>query len=192
MPEQLLSAELEAKFNRLKISEKDFAEACEYLDRFSQEAGVVVQRALIVAAIVAYARPFKKSFGSKAQAENSIDIPKSFFTDDEKALHNKVITLRDQGVAHSDFERKPTRRVEAQGRGFMNWSKPFDPLSELLNTLLLRDIAGRLENYCVDQMFAIDQQLRVGSSEGMAIRAAGIALTEGKQEISITLRTDDC
>lgn len=186
-----MSTQLEAKFNRLKLSERDFSEAHEYLDRRAQVSDVVVQRALIVAAIVAYSRPFKKSYGTEMQAETTLDFPQSCFEDQEdRALHDRVIQLRDQGVAHSDYDRKPTRRVHAQGRGFMTSSKPFDPLTEIHDVGRFQRIAWRLKNYCVDQMFMIDRRLK-GESEQARISATGIVIADGTEEISITIKLDE-
>ena len=51
---------LDAEFNRWSISKRDFEEAHEYLKAFDTNADGTIQRALLSAAIVAYARPFKK------------------------------------------------------------------------------------------------------------------------------------
>ena len=184
-----MSEHLEATFNRLKLSERDFSEAHEYLERYPQASEIVMQRALIVSAIVAYSRPFKKNYGSKADADTSLVLPPSFFEEQsDQALHDKVIQLRDEGIAHSDYDRKPTRRVEAQGRGFMTRSKPFDPLAELDDIERFKRIAWRLKFHCVDKMFIIDRQLK-GSDDKAVISAKGIELVEGgTTEVSVTFK----
>lgn len=184
-----MSEQPEAVFNRLKLSERDFAEALEYLERYPQVSDIVIQRALVASATAAYSRPFTKNYGSKADADTSLVLPPSFFEDPtDQALHNKIIRLRNEGIAHSDYSRKPTRRVETEGRGFMTWSKPFDPRAEIDDIEAFKRIAWRLRSYCVDQMFVIDRQLK-GLSDNAVISAKGIELVEGgTTEISVTFK----
>src|SRR2546428_7085430 len=108
------SVKLEAQFNRASISNKDFAEAEDYLRAYSDDLADTLRRALLVSAIVAYARPFTSNdggtdgFATGTLAGN----PKQILSDDELMLHEKILELRNEAVAHSDYTRKPTRFVE--------------------------------------------------------------------------------
>jgi hypothetical protein len=149
---------LDAEFNRWSISKHDFDEAHDYLKAFDPSMDGIVQRALLSAAIVAYGRPFKRN-DTNPKAARSISIPDEFFNDEQKALHDKVIGLRDRGIAHSDFDLKPTARVPRNDTGVMTWSKPFNPLSEGINIASFRDIAWRLHMHCFDEMSRLNNQM---------------------------------
>ena len=60
-----------ATFNRLSISRHDFEEAHQYLKLRSEELHPFIQRALVTAAVVAYARPFKGSRGNHSSRSQS-------------------------------------------------------------------------------------------------------------------------
>jgi hypothetical protein len=140
---------LDAEFNRWSISKRDFEEAHEYLNAFEPSMDGTIQRALLTAAIVAYGRPFKNSFGV-LKAKASISLPEGFFNVICIQLHKKLTKLRDSGVAHSDFELKPTGRVLRNDVGLMTWSKPFNPLSEGINIDLFKKV---LTGHMVDTLY---------------------------------------
>lgn len=151
--------DLEAEFNRWSISKHDFDEAHEYLKTFDANTDAIVQRALLSAAIVAYGRPFKRSDGYP-KADKFITLPDGFFDAASLQLHDRIISLRDRGIAHSDFDTKPTARVPIKGAGFMTWSKPFNPLSEGLNIKAFEDLSWRLSMHCWTEMSRLDNQMK--------------------------------
>lgn len=55
------TSKLDAQFNRTHISQRDFEEAADYLNADDPSQSDTVRRALLLAAIVAYARPFTKN-----------------------------------------------------------------------------------------------------------------------------------
>jgi hypothetical protein len=157
-----MNDELESQFNRVNISSKDFEEAHMYLVELRADLPMVLQRALLTAAVVAYARPFKNSRGSRegsASARLPIDVG-TLLGVEEIALHERIIDLRDRGVAHSDFSMKPTRRVARQDAAIMAWSKPFDVLSELIDVQAFRDLVWSMHCHCVNAIFVLGKQLR--------------------------------
>jgi hypothetical protein len=151
----------EADFNRWKLSEKDFEEAHTYLSEFNTDLSMVVQRALLTAAIVAYARPFKRSRAAEGKASARAPTTLLDALDaEERRLHERIIGIRDEGVAHSDFDRKPTRRVARQDAFMMTWSKPFDVLGEDINIDTFKSMTWRLHMQCIQEMFNIHRQAK--------------------------------
>lgn len=160
--------DLESRFNRVNMSAKDFEEAHSYLAKFDPDLPMVLQRALLTAAVVAYTRPFKKRRGARdgaASARLPIDIG-ALLDGPQNALHEEIIDLRDRGVAHSDFSLKPSRRVARQDIAIMAWSKPFDILGELVDVKAFRDLAWAMQCHCVNAIFTLGRQLRDHFAEG--------------------------
>ncbi len=182
-----MNAELESRFNRVNMSSKDFEEAHCYLAEFRANLPVVLQRALLTAAVVTYARPFKNSREGRegsASAKLPIDIG-TLLSVEHIALHERIIDLRDRGIAHSDYSLKPTRRVARQDTAIMAWSKPFDILGELLDVNVFRDLAWAMHCHCVNAIFVLGKQLRE-QSMAAPLDARG-ALPDGAISLRIPL-----
>ncbi len=153
---------LEAEFNRWTLSRHDFEEAHEYLSVFDSHTDATVQRALLSASIVAYARPFSRHY-ENPKAHKNIPRPDAILDSASLALHDKIIKLRNQGIAHSDYERKPTARVPIDSPGVMSWSKPFNPLSEGIDIAAFRALARRMQFHCWDYARALNHQMNNAS-----------------------------
>lgn len=169
--------DLDAKLNRWTISRHDFEEAHEYLQAFVSSTDPVIQRALISAAIVAYGRPFTPNFG-EPKAVRSITLPEDIFDPDGFRLHEKILQLRNKGIAHSDYTLKPTARVPSAASGLMTWSKPFNPLSEGINIDKFRDMAWQLHMRCFEEASKLNNQLNgapIPASQGSS-PPAGVAI----------------
>ena len=189
-----MSDDLEAERNRVNISIKDLEEAHDYLNAYNNGLDVVIQRALLTAAIVAYSRPFKKNNpGSSTQSIHQIStLLEAPMDANQKTLHHKIIRLRDQGVAHSDFDRKPTQRVPSAPKSVMMWSRPFDVLSEDINVESFRDLAWKLKWCCVDRLFQINKEPQcpadsAGLPPGVQVENGAMAVTEGEVVLRIKL-----
>src|SRR5688572_7042976 len=116
---------LDAQFNRTNISHKDFDEAEKYLTAYDETWPEVVQQALLTAAVIAYARPFRRSETGNASTPFLPAGAVRALTFKQQELHQSILNLRDQAVAHSDFSKKATRRVRSFSTGFVTMSKPF-------------------------------------------------------------------
>ena len=117
----LASTDLQAQFNRTRISLADFEEADSYLRSYRNRYRDVTKRALLLAAVIAYCRPFKRSHGGnpvRSTERLPIDLSK-VLKGNEQILHNHLLELRDRALAHSDFDRKPTRWKQSHPRGFL-------------------------------------------------------------------------
>ncbi len=151
---------LEAQFNRTHISIRDFEEAQEYLRSYRQRYRGVTRRALLLAAIVSYCRPFTRNKGGKeCQTTPSLSsLVLDILTPAERSLHKDLLLLRHEALAHSDFNRKPTRRTESRRTGFSVKSKPFDLLSEQIDVAAFRRMCGRMAQHCRNVLFDLNKQ----------------------------------
>ena len=107
------STEDEARYRRLVISHFDFAEAAQFLNQFVALAGVPLtngveadelRRALTVASVIAYARPFTRNFGAPVTAASIQIEDVSDVTTWQRALHDRLMDKRSRIFAHSDAE----------------------------------------------------------------------------------------
>lgn len=159
------NVKLTAQFNRANISSHDFQEALEYLSALDENYPQVVRRSLLVSAIIAYSRPFTRNApGSEKQSTNQLSINiKKVFQNEEITEHEKILSLRNEGAAHSSYDAKPSSRVPIEGRGTLTWNKKFCPLQEGINIELFSAMTKKLENYCVTQMINFNEELGLSS-----------------------------
>jgi hypothetical protein len=150
---------LDAQFNRANISHKDFEEAERYLVAYDETRSVVIQQALITAAVIAYARPFKQSNSGGASTPFLPAAATRALAVEEQELHQVILNLRDQAIAHSDFTKKATRRVQSFATGFVTLSRPFDITSELRNVPLFLQLVRSLLTYCRGCMFDLNRRI---------------------------------
>ena len=152
---------MSAQFNRTHISERDFAEAEDYLQALNGRRAVPVKRALLFAAIVAYARPFtqnERQPSERATSRPPINVSKRLSADDQ-LLHQKLLDLRNQALAHSEWARRPVGRVFATSTGFLTSSKPFDILSENIDVKQFKSMCRLLKLCCSAKLFEINRAL---------------------------------
>ncbi len=95
---------LEAHFNRFMMSHLDIDEARQYLNALQElpwDASPIIRRALLTSAVVAYSRPFSGNENHpNATSQLAVKLDE-WFSDAQKTLHQKVIDLRNEAVAHS-------------------------------------------------------------------------------------------
>lgn len=112
------TVDTEARYRRLVISHFDFAEAAQFLNQFMALHPLQLHerldadellRALTVASVVAYARPFTKNFGAPTTAPRlSIEEVRDL-TSEHLILHSSLMAKRDHVFAHSDAEMSALR-----------------------------------------------------------------------------------
>lgn len=160
-----------ASFERLTISTRDFAEALEYLNKYDPAADFILQRALISAAVIAYARPFSvNKRGTGVRSAETVQLKlRQILSVEQLYFHKKVIAVRNEAIAHSDFERKATRRIPPTARtrgmrsfGFLTASKMFDILSEIADVAAFRELIIRLQHECLSKKSQLNQFLQAG------------------------------
>jgi hypothetical protein len=155
---------MEAQFTRAHISKRDFEEAESYLRSYQSNLSEPVRKALLVAAVVAYARPFTANDPGHNNASTpmlSVKLQK-LLTSIEWELHDRLITLRHEAIAHSAFARRPAQRIKDVESGFMVRSKSFDILSEELNLNLFLKLCTKLHSHCLDLLYNLNRTLNSG------------------------------
>ena len=161
---------LEAQFNRAHISKRDFEEVLEYLHAFHSRLRAAPKRAILLAAIIAYVRPFTQSrSGIHKKATSALSgNPRSILSEQEHLLHKKLVALRHEVLAHSSYDRKSTSRVSGRvssvSRGFIVRSRPFDLLAERIDIKLFCTICEKMINYCTDKLFELNHRLESTNS----------------------------
>jgi hypothetical protein len=150
MPNILHIAKLEAQFNRAHISQHDFEEAEEYLNELAAVSGSVPRRALLTAAVVAYARPFTQNErGDESLATATVSTkPLKELSLEEMTIHQRVIALRHRAIAHSPYEGRPLERIGLHESGFVVNGSYFDVLDEGLNIATFKSASARLKLAC--------------------------------------------
>ncbi|MGK5014994.1 hypothetical protein [Janthinobacterium sp. HLS12-2] len=111
--------------NRLALAVRDMQDALRYLDahdeldRLQQDRGTSEFfdhcEGLLIAAIVAYCRPYKYS-QSKGDADRCIVASKIDALANRMPLHDLVMFKRDKFIAHADWVARPTKIVNVCGR----------------------------------------------------------------------------
>lgn len=129
------NSNIHARFNRAYISEEDFREAEGLLLALATGQSDEVRSALILAAIISYARPFtaNKSVSSAGATPTLPLKPSKDLTQEENALHETLLRLRNKALAHSDYELKPVKRTSGQLNSFSVQTPKFNLLTEPIN-----------------------------------------------------------
>jgi hypothetical protein len=161
------TSKLAPQFNRAHISERDFVEAADYLNADDPSQTATVRRALLLAAIVAYARPFTKNKdASDDRATPFLQARLSkIFAQAELSLHKRLISLRNEALAHSQFERKAVGRISGSDGGFAAQSRSFDILSEQIDRALFLSLCRKMKRHCVNRLFALNHEVSSLESE---------------------------
>ena len=161
MPVSHATEKLNAQFNRAIISEHDFTEAENYLICFDQKPTDVIKRALLLAAIVSYARPFLNSEReTQSQAISQLSIkPSKVLLPGELELHKKVMSLRNEALAHSQYTRKPVARSSGSENGFSFQGRPYDLLSENIDVERFLSLCRKLKVYCMSKSFKLNDHI---------------------------------
>jgi acid stress-induced BolA-like protein IbaG/YrbA len=138
---------IDRQFNRLYISLKHMEQAEEFAAAavggdFAENQ--MVQRALIIAAIVSYGRPFSGNQDHvKAVAHPAVSLQS--LTEEGHKLHGKLCNIQNQAMAHCDFEMNPIRPVMYQGSGRLVASRIYHPLSEAANVRNIHALAKKVK-----------------------------------------------
>jgi hypothetical protein len=161
MPKPRQLQQLLAQLHRARLSSDDFAEASEYLLQFGEVQNDVLKRGLLTASVICYCRPFTASrggFSPHATAQLRVSLRK-LFTPQERKLHDTLMSLRNEVVAHTAYSRKPVRRLKGSASGFTMSGKLFDLLSERIDTMLFSAMCGVLRGHCFNSMMQLNAQI---------------------------------
>lgn len=150
---------MRADFNRAIISEYDFEEAETYLVEYQNASSDIVRKALLVAAVIAYARPFtnnekKKSPDASPKVSFLFD---HLLSDEQQSMHNRLLTLRNKAIAHSEFSRNPVSLGNVQKDGISFKSEPYQILNEDISLTEFLALCKRRKKQAIDTSFVAAQ-----------------------------------
>ena len=165
MSEMSEHEERRRRFNRTNISMHDFEHSTKFIDA-AEKHGVdsPEYEALLMAAIVLYARPFgpnEKQASSMATPSLHLD-PAAILVDGHK-LHIQIIDRRNKAVAHAEWNYYPTSQIPVvpNSPGFATTSKRWHPVNEGIDPSELRSISEQMRKACLDSLFQ-DRETNVG------------------------------
>jgi hypothetical protein len=162
MTESMLLQKLSAQLNRTRLSSDDVSEALKYIEKFLENTNdVVLKRALLIAAVVCYALPFTNNQNvptEQATSQLGVNL-KNLFRNEELSLHEKLISLRNEAVAHIEYDRNPVKRLEGTASGFSMSGPSFDLLNEGIDLKLLADMCSALKGHCVKVLLKLNEKI---------------------------------
>jgi hypothetical protein len=131
---------LRAQIARLALAVNDFDEALSYLQARPAEDATVMRRALLTAAIVAYARPFTQNESNPASAATptvSLKLPQ-LLSKEQLQLHKALLLYRNKAIAHAEHALRPVFYPGNQSSGSLiyGWLN-FDVLAESIDRPLM-------------------------------------------------------
>ncbi|QGX38465.1 hypothetical protein [Permianibacter aggregans] len=162
--------------NRLFLAFKDMEDVERYLHAYSELEGLDEERqnsyyfdhreALFLAAIVTYCRSFKKS-NSTGMADKRINVDSIGLFDSElklKELHERIISLRDQAVAHADWSFHSTEIVEANNMSVLRRS-PRPYYSQGISVSEFLKLAAHVSGKCKNLSFDFDRNISADTEQ---------------------------
>jgi hypothetical protein len=157
-----MDSRLVNRFNQTHIFGNDFACALQFIkaarpyDPWGPE-----YHALLIAAVVFYARPFSNNEREK-DPQSTPRLADSLvpFKDAELKLHERILLLRKKAVAHGESAFNAVQFIppsdEGNGeRAFGTWSAPWHILSERLDLDEFERIVDEMRRQCVNHLFDI-------------------------------------
>ena len=136
------------ELSRYSITLRDFEKAKEYICAAKKQLSSSIEyEALLFAAIVSYYRPFspnEKSQRAKATSRLCIEDFGSL-NSSQSELHQKCKKLRNEALAHSEFDRNPTK-FKSDRKVFS--SQPFSLLNEGLDLEVFDSILTQFIEVC--------------------------------------------
>lgn len=127
--------------NRLTISRHDFEKCQQFLEqRPNHTYGTAAYEALLLCAIVFYARPFSNNEkDSNAEAEPRVDnTVLDQLNSEEQVLHKRLVLLRNKVVAHAEWAYHPTGVTD----NAVISSMPFSIWSHFPHTVDVQEFVG--------------------------------------------------
>jgi len=154
--------EIDKELSRLNIAKQDIGKAIEFLESAqNHEATSLEYEALIMIAIIHYARPF--SINEKSPTANALaSVPPAVtevYTPDEVRLHHRLINRRNKAIAHAEWNEFPVK-IDRQAN-FMRSSR-YSVYPEFLDSTpliaLLRKLHTHLFNMVIDRVCKVPRK----------------------------------
>lgn len=143
---------------RTHISTHDFETAGEFIEAAKRHPQSAIEwEALVEIAVIRYARPFSRNRGTSiADARIKADVAQILDSQADVDLHNRIIDLRNQVVAHADASFFPTTLLDPVGnsraRGFAVASTRWHILSAGIDLDAFARIAKAMRHACLNSM----------------------------------------
>ncbi|RYF37482.1 MAG: hypothetical protein EOO38_26205 [Cytophagaceae bacterium] len=163
--------------NRLHLAMLDMQDARRYLDGYAAleplqnelmpELFQTLCETAVIAAIVAYCRPFKRN-ASSGQAVKKLSLDDFHWivnNEVQKALHVHIVAKRDQFVAHADWSARSTQVVELTATGVTRTFSDPDVM-EALDVKDFAALAFAIEKDCFYQAMALQHRMHKAQSQG--------------------------
>ena len=155
------------RFKRAHISSYDFERAEEFIVAASNYVVASIEyEALLIAAIIYYARPFSGNERDKSSTVDSRLVSELAVFDGpvEQTLHDRIMVLRNQAVAHAESIHYPVQILPPVGkslaRGVSVASRRWHVSTERLDLLEFQALAKEMSRKC--KLDLIDGALRDG------------------------------
>jgi hypothetical protein len=162
-----MEPDITRRFNRAHISRRDFKKAVGFIEAAMTHDLVSVEyEALMISAIVNYARPFSGNERGKAPASDSVlvvDVKQ--LLGEDSALHDRIVTMRNKAVAHSEFGKYPVQIMAVpepnSDAGFAASSQSWHVLNERIDLEAFKRIAEALHKKCLNLCFDLGRAQRI-------------------------------
>ena len=100
------------RINRLTSASLDLENSIRFLDELSsQRYGSTAYEALLISAIIFYSRPFSGNERKDSPHPSESRVPDDVLSgllEEERKLHEEVVTLRNKALAHAEWNYHPT------------------------------------------------------------------------------------
>jgi hypothetical protein len=151
-----MDALTEKKFKRTHLSSLDFEQAERFIKAAQQHPVASAEHdALLLSAIISYARPFSGNERDRNAAAASSLAPELVVLEaGDRELHDRIIALRNKAVAHAESKYNPMefvgiRRSLRGSRGVALTTKPWQVGEENLDLNAFGRIALKMHQACV-------------------------------------------
>lgn len=163
---QRLTPEMEA--NRCAISARDCNDAKKYLDAYlvlkqkDDDSGTnefsVHREGLLIAAIVSYSRAFTESRSTQfAVSKAKVNLGNIFGNDTSRIkLHKFILNKRHKAVAHSDWEHRNTKLLEATKNILSSRGYSVVGYSHGIDIAIFRSMAETMRDHFRHKAFDLD------------------------------------
>jgi hypothetical protein len=163
--------------NRLHLAHKDMEDAKRYLAAMQDLLRLQEQRnnseyfdhceAILVAAIVAYCRPFKESY-SKGHADKHIKAESldCLQFGSNLDLHNLIETRRDKAIAHGDWSFRSTQLLPTESSTAILRKSPTPDLMSGIKPQAFWDLAHQVSVECQQKFYDLDRARILSSGDG--------------------------
>ncbi|WP_128003582.1 hypothetical protein [Piscinibacter defluvii] len=153
---------LRAQIARLILSINDFEEALGYLYAKPAEDAVAIRRALLSAAIVAYARPFTQNEADRStKATSTVALKvKRVLSVEQLQLHNQLLDYRSRAIAHAEHALRPVHYAPLKHPIYVAGHQVFDVLAQPIDRPLFAANCEALRRAAYEVMTALDAQVR--------------------------------